>query len=523
MSAHPTPPSASSVGVEAPKMPRGDKLTIGALLLAAFIMILNETIMNVALQPLMVEFQVDETTIQWLTTAFMLTLATIIPTTGYLMQRFSLRAVFTISLVLFCAGTAIAAAAFGFPMLLVGRIIQAAGTAMMLPLLMTTTLTLVPLQRRGVVMGNISIVISVAPATGPALSGLILHIADWRFLFLLILPIALAAMVLGRPRLDDSPGVKGGGLSVPSLLLSVPGFSGVVYGISQLGGGHGEGAGVDEAAEAGVDVVALVVLVIGVLFLAAFTWLQLRLQKGGNPLLNLQPFRYTMFTRSLLMMLLMMIALFGAIIMLPLFLQQVRGLDTLTTGLLMLPGGVLMALLAPIVGRLYDRIGPKPLVVPGAALLIVALFLMSLLGPDSSVWSVLTLHLVLSFGLACLFTPAFTTAMNPLPQPLYSHGSAVLNTLQQLAAAVGTALLVTVMGLGAAAAASNGLDPEAAAVEGFRTAFRTAAAMSVGTLLLGLTLRATPAGESDPVAEPDAEGADEGRSGQEEAATSTTR
>ena len=161
-----TPPDTAEQ--KAAELPVRPGVVIGLLVVSAFVMILNETIMNVALQPLMVEFDVEETTIQWLTTAFMLTLATIIPTTGYLMQRFSLRAVFTLALVLFCAGTAIAAGAFGFPMLLLGRIVQAAGTAIMLPLLMTTVLTLVPLQRRGVVMGNVAIVISVAPATGPS-------------------------------------------------------------------------------------------------------------------------------------------------------------------------------------------------------------------------------------------------------------------------------------------------------------------------------------------------------------------
>ncbi|WP_258934054.1 MFS transporter [Nesterenkonia pannonica] len=180
-------------------MPRADKLTIGALLVATFVMILNETIMNVALSPLMEEFQIPEPTVQWLTTAFMLTLAVVIPTTGYLIQRFSLRGVFTAAMLLFAAGTALAAAAPGFPVLLAGRVIQAAGTAIMLPLLMTTVLTLVPMHRRGVVMGNIAIVISVAPAIGPTVSGIILEIADWRWMFLTILPIAVAALLLGRP------------------------------------------------------------------------------------------------------------------------------------------------------------------------------------------------------------------------------------------------------------------------------------------------------------------------------------
>ncbi|GAB3184383.1 MDR family MFS transporter [Nesterenkonia halophila] len=488
MSAQTSPSDPPPAEAAPDRLSAGNKLTIGVLLVSAFVMILNETVMNVALQPLMEEFQVAESTVQWLTTAFMLTLSVVIPTTGWLMQRLNLRATFTLAMSLFVVGTAVAGAAVGFPMLLVGRVVQAAGTAIVLPLMMTTVLTLVPLHRRGVVMGNIAIVISVAPATGPALSGTILHFADWRFLFLTILPIAAAALLLGRPRLSDDGGGGSEKLSVPSLLLAVPGFGGLVYGISQLGGG-GHGAGAADGVS--VDPVAVVVLILGALFLAAFTLLQIRLQSQGTALLNLQPFRYSMFTRSLLMMLLMMIALFGALIMLPLYLQTARGMDTLQTGLLMLPGGLLMALLAPTVGRLYDRVGPKPLVGPGAALLVIAMFLLSLLGADSSIWLVLGLHLMLSLGLAFLFTPAFTTAMNPLPQPLYSHGSALLNTLQQLAGATGTALLVAVMGIGAAAAASGGAGADEAQIAGFQTAFRTASIMSIGTLLLGLTLRAT--------------------------------
>lgn len=473
-------------------MPRADKLTIGALLVAAFVMILNETIMNVALTPLMEEFQVSEAVIQWLTTAFMLTLAVVIPTTGFIIQRFSLRGVFTVAMALFTAGTALCAAAPGFEFLVAGRVVQAAGTAIMLPLMMTTVLTLVPLRRRGVVMGNIAIVISVAPATGPALSGFILWLADWRWMFLTILPIAVIALLLGRPRLDPAPGTAGKPLNIPSLLLAIPGFGGLVYGISQIGGGHGT-EDLDTAAETGAEVTALVALGVGLVCLAAFVLLQVRLQRADAALLNLKPFRYTMYTRALLMMLLMMIALFGALIILPMFLQQSRGLDTLATGLLLLPGGLLMALMAPMVGRLYDRVGPRPLVIPGSAILILSLFAMSLLGPQTPIWVVLALHVVLSSGLALLFTPGFTTAMNPLPQPLYSHGSAALNTLQQLAAAIGTAALVAVVGIGAASAAAQGADAAEASLEGFRTAFRTAALLSIGTLVLGATLRATKA------------------------------
>ena len=503
----PSPSGAAEApaAVEPERLPARDKLTIGALLVSTFVMILNETIMNVALPRLMAVFEISEPTVQWLTTAFMLTLAVVIPTTGYLMQRFSLRTVFTVAMSLFTAGTALAGLAPTFEVLLAGRVIQAGGTAIMLPLLMTTVLTLVPMHRRGVVMGNIAIVISVAPATGPALSGAILHVADWHWMFLTILPIAVAALVLGRPRLNNDPGTVGKPLSIPSLLLALPGFGGLVYGISQIGGGHGTDD-LEDIDGAGVDPVALGVLGVGLVCLVAFTVLQIRLQRSDSALLNLKSFKYPMYTRSLLMMLLMMIALFGGLILLPMFLQTQRGLDTLQTGLLMLPGGILMALLAPFVGRLYDKVGPKPLVIPGASVLVLALFAMSLLSPETPVWMILTLHLVLSAGLALLFTPAFTTAMNPLPKPLYSHGSAVLNTLQQLAAAIGTAALVAVVGIGTASAAASGMDPEAAAVEGFRTAFRVAAVMSLGTLALAATLRATKAGEAD---EEDQEGQEE--------------
>ncbi|MCH8560703.1 MULTISPECIES: MDR family MFS transporter [unclassified Nesterenkonia] len=513
--AAPTPPHDDG------RLPSADKLTIGALLVSTFVMILNETLMNVALQPLMEEFQVTEPTIQWLTTAFMLTLATVIPITGFLMQRYSLRAVFTAAMGLFILGTALAAAAPGFEVLLAGRVVQASGTAIMLPLMMTTVLTLVPLRRRGVVMGNISIVISVAPATGPALSGLILHLADWRWLFLVILPIAVIALFLGRPRLNKDPGTAGKRLSIPSLLLAVPGFGGVVYGISQIGGGHGTQEVSADAAPS-VDPLAIVVLVVGVLCLISFALLQVKLQKTDSALLNLKPFAFTMYTRALGMMLLMMIALFGALILLPLFLQTIRGLDTLQTGLIMLPGGLLMALMAPFVGRLYDRVGPKPLVIPGASILIVALFCMSLLSPTTPVAMVLGLHLLLSSGLALLFTPAFTTALNPLPKALYSHGTAALNTLQQLAAAIGTAALVAAVGLGTAAAVNSGMNPDDAAVEGFRVAFRLAAVLSIGTLILATTLRATPAAEGQGSEAGDVEAAGTGAADSEAADTDDT-
>jgi len=447
------------------------------LLVATFVVILNETIMGVALPHLMADLQVSASTVQWLSTAFLLTMAVVIPTTGFLLQRLATRTVFVLAMSLFSAGTLLATVSLGFWMLLAARVVQACGTAIMLPLLMTTILTLVPVERRGVVMGNVSIAISVAPAIGPTVSGLILQFLSWRFMFAIVLPIALAALVLGSRLLGkvSEPGRQR--LDVVSVLLSVPAFGGLVYGLSRLG----------ESASSGLSA-ALVPLVVGVLCLLAFGWRQQRLARDGDPLLNLGAFRFPMFSLSLTMLCIAMVALFGVIILLPIYLQNVRGLTSLETGLLLLPGGLLMGLLGPAVGRLFDRYGPRGLSTFGSVLLVLTLWRLSTVVSTTPVWLLLAYHLVLSLGLACLFTPAFTTALNPLPPSLYSHGSAILATLQQLAGAAGTALLVGIMAGRTASLAASGTGALAALSAGLHTAFLVATFVALGAVVCALFL-----------------------------------
>ncbi|MFY9635335.1 MAG: MFS transporter, partial [Cellulosimicrobium cellulans] len=225
------------------KMSRESVTIIATLLVATFVVILNETIMNVALQRLMVDLGVDAPTVQWLSTGFMLTMAVVIPTTGFILQSLSTRAVFMLAMGLFAGGTALAAVAPGFEILLLARIVQAGGTAIMLPLLMTTILTLVPLAKRGAVMGNVSIAISVAPAMGPTVSGMILEHFTWRFMFVFVLPVALVALAIGARYLTNIGETEKTKLDILSVLLTVPAFGGLVYGLSQIGGGHGGQSG----------------------------------------------------------------------------------------------------------------------------------------------------------------------------------------------------------------------------------------------------------------------------------------
>ncbi|MDO4253642.1 MAG: MDR family MFS transporter [Kocuria sp.] len=473
----PQVPSPQSEGMEgAPAMespdlpPQRVRILLGVLIVSAFVVILNETVLSVALPALMEDLQIPATTAQWLTAGFMLTMAVVIPTTGFLLERLPHRVVFMIALALFTAGTGLAVIAQNFPVLMTARVIQASGTALLLPLLMTTVLTVVPTERRGSVMGMISVVISVAPAVGPTVSGIILGSLGWRWLFLLMLPIAVVALVAGimlMPAMGTPRRVK---LDLLSVVLSVLGFGGLVMGLSGFGSHSGESGG-------GLPPVPL--LIVGVISLGFFVWRQLRLQREDRALLDLRPFTRPTYTLSLGLMLISFSTLFGVVILLPLYMQNVLGHSTLTTGLTLLPGGLIMGLLAPFVGRLYDRYGAKVLVIPGTVVLSVSMWIFAFLGQTTPQWLVMGAHVIMSSGLALLITPLMTAALGSLPQSLYSHGSALLNTLQQVSGAAGSAMFITVMSLGAASAAAAGSDPVTAQAQGVHGAFMVAAGISV--------------------------------------------
>ncbi|MDM7989135.1 MDR family MFS transporter [Arthrobacter sp. zg-Y877] len=445
------------------------KTVIGILLVSSFVVILNETIMSVALPRLMADLNITAGTAQWLTTGFMLTMAVVIPATGFLLQRFSMRGLFVTAMSLFSAGTLLAALAPGFGTLLGGRIIQASGTAIMLPLLMTTVLNAVPAHRRGQMMGTISIVIAVAPAIGPTVSGIILNALDWRWMFWLVLPIALLSLGLGGLKIRNLTETKRVPFDVPSIVLSTFAFGGLIFGLSSIG----------EAAQ-GKELMPLwIPLTAGVLAMAGFVLRQLVLQRTDRALMDLRTFTSKPFVVAIVMVLVSMMALFGCLIVLPLYLQNVLGLDTLSTGLLLLPGGAVMAILSPIVGNLFDRFGPRPLVIPGALVLSGALWGMTLLTDETPVGLVILLHCLLNAGLGFIFTPLFTSALGSLDKSLYSHGSAIINTLQQLAGAAGTAVFVTLMTTGTTAALADGASAVSAAASGVHTAFFWGAVVSL--------------------------------------------
>ncbi|WP_232835850.1 MDR family MFS transporter [Actinocorallia populi] len=460
-------------------LPRHVKIAIALPILAAFVMILNETVMSVALPKLMTEFSVGAATAQWLTTGYMLTMAVVIPATGLILQRFATRTVFITATSLFAAGTLLAGLAPQFGVLLAARVIQASGTALVLPLLMTTILTLVPASRRGGTMGLVAIVISVAPAVGPTFSGLILSELSWRWLFLSVLPIAVLTVAVGVVLVKNAGTPRPVRFDLPSFALSAVGFGGLIYGLSSIG----------EAAGGHAPVPPAVPLAVGAAALVLFVLRQIRLQRGDAALLDLRPFRTRSFVVGIVLLLFSMGALFGALILLPIYLQNVRGLTTLETGLLLLPGGLAMGLIAPLVGRLSDRFGPRPLVIPGTFTMALALALMSLLDETTPTWFVIVIHVLTSLGIGFAMTPLMTSALGSLDAGLYSHGSAILNTLQQLAGAAGTALFVTLMTLGTDAALETGTNPVSAQAAGIHDAFLWGGGVGLAAALLSFAVR----------------------------------
>jgi len=470
---------------EAAVAPRREKSILRILVMATFVVILNETIMVNAIPRLMAEFEVTARAAQWLSTAFMLSMAVVIPATGWLLQRVTTRRAFLIAMGLFFSGTVLASLAWSFPVLLAARVIQASGTAVMMPLLMTTLLTIVAVEERGKVMGNVTLVIAVAPALGPAVSGLILQLGSWRLIFGVTLPIALAMIGWGLKELVNLGEPRPGTIDWASIVLAALGFGSLIYGLSQVGADSASG-GVPAAPAVGA----------GVLAIATFVWRQLRLQRTGTPLLDLRTLRFRNFAIGLTVMCMSFMALMGAMITLPIYLQSVHGYSTLTTGLLLMPGGLVMGLLGPQVGRLFDRHGARMLVVPGAALMTAALVLLTRVSPTTPAWWLLSLHVLLSVGLALIFTPVFTAGLADLPPHLYAHGSAVLGTLQQVAAAVGTAVVVTVLATRAASLTAEGSDPVTSLNGGIQWGFVVGSIVSALVLGLAFLMPNRPASPS---------------------------
>lgn len=486
-----TAPSTGSIP-SAPKLD-GNGITaeqnrvVWLLLAAAFVAILNETTMGIAIPHLIGDLGITAVQAQWLTTAFMLTMAIVIPITGFLLKRFTTRAIFTAAMGLFSLGTLLAFVSPGFEMLVVARVVQASGTAIMMPLLMTTLMTVVPPHARGRMMGRVSIVMALAPAIGPTMSGLILDSIGWRWIFGIVLPIALITLFVGNRWIHNIGERSHAPIDPLSIVLSAFGFGGLVYGLSQIGGAAAHGG--DSAAASAGTTTLIIAFAVGVVALALFGWRQVILQRKDDALLDLRVFRSGNFSLSVAQLALLSMAFFGAITILPLYMQNVLGLPAVEAGLAVLPGSLLMGLLGPTIGRIYDKYGTRVLLLPGSILASSVLWFFTTFGETTSIWTIAIAQAFLSIGLAMSFTPLFSASLGSLEPKFYSYGSAVVGTIQQVAGAAGIALMIAIMSTVTANEAAAGASELTAGTAGAHAAFLVAALVSVPLIIGAIFIR----------------------------------
>ncbi|HZG78961.1 MAG TPA: DHA2 family efflux MFS transporter permease subunit [Paenibacillus sp.] len=408
------------------------KAIMASLLICGFVGMFSETALNIAISNLMDVFDISAATAQWLTTGFLLTLGILMPMTGLLLQWFTTRQLFIGSLASSIAGTLIAALAFNFEMLMVARVLQAAGMGLLIPLMFNTILVVYPPEKRGAAMGFVGLVIMFAPATGPTVAGLLIEYLTWHYIFWLSLPFLIIGLFVGLKYLENVTEVTKPRIDPLSVVLSTIGFGGVVFGFSKAGEGE----------EGWTSAVVVASIVVGLVALALFVLRQLSMRE---PMMNLRVFKYPMFVIGLLMVLSCMMIILSSMIILPMYLQNGMGLSAFAAGLMLLPGSALNGFLSPHMGRLFDKYGPKWLVIPGLAVVAASLWFFSGITAASSIAFIVALHIGLMVGISMVWMPAQTNGLNQLPPELYPHGTAVMNTLQQVAGAIGTAVAISIL------------------------------------------------------------------------------
>ncbi|PZE19673.1 DHA2 family efflux MFS transporter permease subunit [Paenibacillus xerothermodurans] len=473
------------------------------MFVGAFVAFLNQTLINIALPQIMIYFNTSATVANWLTTGFMLVNGIVIPVTAFLIERFSTRQLYNTSMALFAVGTLICGIAPTFSVLLIGRLVQAAGAGILFPLIMNVIFTLYPADKRGAAMGTLGIALNFAPAIGPTLSGWIVQTYSWRVLFFIILPIAVLNLIAAIFMLKNVTETGRPELDVLGVILSTVGFGGLLYAFATVG----------SAGLRSPEVITM--FTVGGLALILFVWRQLVIE---HPILEFRIFRYPMFTLTTIINVIITLAMFSAMILIPIYMQNVRGFSPLMSGLMLLPGGILMGIMSPITGRIFDRIGARWLAIVGLLLTLVTTYELTRLELTTSFAYVTYVYTARMFGMSLMMMPIFTAGLNELPLEMNRHGTAMVNTLRMVGGAVGTAFFVSIMTNQAAAhldeivsdrrmpltdPAQVELATDQATVMGINDAFMVATILTVIPLVLSFFIRETRfAKNPEPVRDP---------------------
>ena len=400
------------------------------MLLGGFFGLLNETLLTTALPSIMKDFHIQYSQVQWLTTAFLLTNGVVIPLSALVIQRFTTRQVFLTGILIFFIGTIVGGFSPNFTILLFARIIQALGSGIMMPLMMTTILDIFEPHERGKYMGIFGLVIGLAPAIGPTLSGYLVEYFNWRSLFHVVAPIAAITFIIALFTVKN----VGTNVKVPidiiSIILSVFGFGGLLYGTSSI------------SHDGWDDPIVITTIIGGIILVALFIWRQSHLE---TPLLNFGVFKNKQFAIGLLIMAVTMISMIGSETVLPMFVQNLLNESALDSGLILLPGAIVMAVMSMTSGAMYEKFGAKPLAIIGMLIVIITTSYFVVMDEHTSTIMLATVYAIRMIGIALGLMPVMTHTMNQLTPEMNAHGSSMTNTVQQISGSIGTAGLITIL------------------------------------------------------------------------------
>jgi len=464
------------------KIKSGKGMLLVVLLAGLMITLLNQTIVNVALPQIMSRFQIDAATAQWLSSGYMLVVGILIPVSAYLVKRFTYKQLFITAIGLFTVGSLVCAVSPNFSILLAGRLLQAAGGGIIMPLAMNIFMLAFPLEKRGAAMGILGLGMILAPAAGPTIGGYVIQYYSLNVLFYAMAILAACILLVSFFQFkfkNECVKVK---LDIVGTVVSTIGFGSLLYGISEVGT-YGWG-----------DIRVIACLLIAAIALTVFVLYEL---KKENPLLQMRVFKDFNFSYTTIVNMILNIALYGGMLLLPIYLQTVRGLTPLDSGLLLLPGSLIMGIMGVFTGKLFDKFGIKPLALIGITIMTVTTYMFSTISMETSQAEIMILYIIRSFGMSFVMMPITSAGLMTIKPELIPHATALQNTLKQIAGSVGTAVLIVIMSSAAKTYIANlgtAVQPDSAlqaTLHGINVAFFVATLISGIVLLLSLFFKSS--------------------------------
>ncbi len=444
-------------------------MMILVMMLGSFITLLTETFLNNALPSIMKSFNINQATAQWLSTGYLMVAGLMIPLSAWLFKRFDVRKTFITFMFVFLIGSVMGYFAPNFGVLLAGRLIQAISAGSLMPLIQNVMFILYPANKRGTVMGISGIVIAFAPAIGPTLSGYIIDSFGWRYLFGILIPLTLVFILLAFIFVKSVNKTEAEKVDTPSIVYSTAGFGLLLYGFSIIGN------------DGKVTLATTSSMIIGLIIIYLFVRRQLKLKQ---PLIEVRVFKNKTFTLTAILSALSNIALLGVELVMPLYLQNVHGVSALTSGLVLLPGSLLMAVMSPISGMLYDKFGMKKLAFIGYGILTLGTLPMMFFTKNTSLILISVLYMIRISGISLVMMNTYTEGINALDQKMAIHGNAASSTVRQIAGSLGTAVLMMLISLYTANSTSV-----SSLTTGYHAAFILAIVMSALGFILSFWLK----------------------------------